>query len=234
MKWGKHVNKKLKVVLTLILLAALLSAYHFNHKSFETVYQPNQLIRLHIVANSDCTVDQELKRKIRDEIIHCFSPDLVNVPNIEAAREITRANLDRIKAIASREISAQGQNYPAEVQLGRFTFPTKHYGPFMLPAGEYESVQIIIGSGSGANWWCVLFPPLCFVDMPKAAAGIVPENINPGSIPPAPVEEVPVTGTAQEIYMPASESGREGAAAEDPIRVVFRFRIFDFYKNLFN
>lgn len=229
---GKYIKKNYMVIAIFTLMTTILFTYHLHYKKLETVYPSNQLIRLHIVANSDCSVDQELKRKIRDEIIRCFTPDLLGAQNIDAARRFTLANLDHIQAIASREIKAQGKNYPVNVQLGSFTFPTKHYGPFVLPAGEYESVQVIIGSGGGANWWCVLFPPLCFVDMPKMTVGTLPENINAAAAPPVPGEQASAAGITAES-LTTSEDASEAIAFEDQIRVDFRFKIVEIYKSLF-
>jgi len=219
-------NRKYKVIPAgLILLTAILFACNWNNKSQETIYPSNQLIRLHIVANSDCAVDQTLKRKVRDEIIRRISPDFLGTQNIDTAREIAQANLGKIKEIASREIMAEGKDYPVEVKFGSHTFPTKHYGPFVLPAGNYESVQVIIGSGGGANWWCVLFPPLCFVDMPRVAA--VDSGI-PAPIGPPTGEQLP------ENLAATSETGNTALSLDDHVRVEFRFRILDLLNSLFN
>jgi len=221
-------SRKYKVIpACLILITAILSACDWNNKTTETIYPPEHLIRLHIVANSDCAVDQALKRKVRDEIIRQISPDFLGAQNIDTAREIARADLSIIKEIASREIMAEGKDYPVDVKLGSFNFPTKHYGPFMLPAGNYESVQVIIGSGSGTNWWCVLFPPLCFVDMPRVTAV---DSGMPAPISPSTEEQLP------ENLAAASETGDTDTALsiDDHVRVEFRFRILDIINNFFS
>jgi len=228
-------SRKLTVILAGILLpAAILAAASSRQQAPEATYPPDHLIRLHIVANSDCAADQELKRKVRDEIIRCVAGEFLEADNIEKARSIARDNLSLIKEIASREVKAAGKDYPVEVELSDFTFPTKHYGPFVLPAGDYESVRVVIGNGGGANWWCVLFPPLCFVDMQKEATISRPDNNSPAPATAgqnfSAAGEQPA-GTAAEQYSPAAgEAGSAATPGEAIVKVEFRFRIFDFIK----
>lgn len=127
-------------------------------------------IRLHVLANSDSEDDQVLKCKVRDEIIHAMAPEFLASGDIDSARQTARDNLSRIESIAKNVIQEEGRDYPVTAQLDTYPFPTKHYGAFILPAGEYEAVRVVIGNGGGTNWWCVLFPPLCFVDMTRYAA----------------------------------------------------------------
>lgn len=226
-------NSKYKFIpLVLTILTALLFAYTWKNKTQDATYPSDQLIRLHIVANSDCVVDQELKRNVRDEIIRCISPEFLEAKNIFAAREIAAANLGKIKEITSREINAEGKDYSVDVTLDNYTFPTKHYGPFVLPAGDYESVQVVIGSGGGANWWCVLFPPLCFVDMPKGTTVDLPENFNSASSLTAPngsAQERTPAGAVSENLIVTQEPGSKAGAAENHVKVEFRFRILDLF-----
>jgi len=130
-------------------------------------YNQDNLIRFHVIANSDTPRDQALKRRVRDLIVQEMSPSFSKAKNIAEARKIARTNLAAIEDIAGKEVSAWGEDYKVKAVLGRYSFPTKSYGKFTLPAGEYEAVRVIIGQGAGANWWCVLFPPMCFVDVSK-------------------------------------------------------------------
>ncbi len=129
-----------------------------------------QLIRLHVLANSDHPEDQQLKFKVRDAIIAYLSPQLENLTTPEAARKIILEHQDELAAIARRVLVENGSDYPVNVQFGSFDFPVKSYGNFVLPAGNYEAVRILIGKAEGKNWWCVLFPPLCFIDITNATA----------------------------------------------------------------
>lgn len=222
-------------VFSILTVAALI--FSIQHKSPETVYASDNLIRLHVVANSDSAADQDLKRKVRDEIIRYTEPEFIIAENMDSARSIARANLDCIKEVAAREIKAQGRAYPVRVELDSFPFPTKHYGPFILPAGDYEAVKVTIGAGGGANWWCVLFPPLCFVDMSKLAESPRTEYDATGnnlSLPggkesdsKAPDLEVPKITPASAVETSS------GQVEEEVTTVEFRFRIIDFVRSFF-
>lgn len=127
----------------------------------------NEIIRFHVIANSDSDKDQELKLKVRDEVIKFLSPLLDKSSSIEESREILKENDEEVKKIAKKVIKENGYKYSVESQLSRENFPEKIYGNIILPQGEYEAYRILIGKSSGQNWWCVMFPPLCFVDVTK-------------------------------------------------------------------
>ena len=137
------------------------------------------LIRFHVIANSDSEKDQALKRKIRDLIVEEMTPAFAGINNLEEARTAVRLNLSRMEEIARAEIAREGFDYNVKAMLGRFWFPVKNYGDFTLPAGEYEAVRVVIGEGQGANWWCVLFPPVCFQDVSMVAENIAAEESQP-------------------------------------------------------
>jgi len=125
----------------------------------------SKLIRLHVIANSDSPEDQALKLRVRDNIIKALNSEFENVDDIERSRKLIKSNLKKIEDIARQEIIKSGKDYKVKAVYGKFPFPIKSYGYITLPAGEYEALRVIIGEGKGANWWCVLFPPLCFVDI---------------------------------------------------------------------
>jgi stage II sporulation protein R len=132
---------------------------------YADAYQKHELIRFHVIANSDSEMDQALKRKVRDLVVQQMTPEFAKAKNLTEARAVAKEHLAEIQAIAGKEVEAWGKSYPVTVQLGRFDFPVKSYGEITLSAGNYEAVRVVIGKGQGANWWCVLFPPLCFVDV---------------------------------------------------------------------
>jgi len=115
------------------------------------------IVRLHILANSDSTNDQALKLRVRDAILE-------HSRNNFTKKDEVATYLDEYKEIAQKVISDSGYNYNVEVEYGNFNFPTKEYNNLRLPAGPYDAVRIKIGNAKGQNWWCVMFPPLCFVD----------------------------------------------------------------------
>jgi len=136
--------------------------------NFVTIeYQPPPLIRLHILANSNSEQDQALKYIVRDHVISLMGEKFKESGSIEESREILLTSLDQLEEEARLTLKEAGSQDSVQAVYGKFEFPTKYYGSFSLPAGNYEALQLVIGNGKGANWWCVLFPPLCFVDAQK-------------------------------------------------------------------
>lgn len=159
-------NSKYKILLIslLIFIISISIVYTKSLENNNEAYK-NKLIRLHVVANSDSKEDQDLKFKVRDEIIAQMNKKLENSSSIDTTRKIVNENIDQIKYIAQKEIESNNKEYEVTVALDRFNFPTKSYGNFTLPAGEYQALKVVIGEGKGQNWWCVMFPPLCFIDI---------------------------------------------------------------------
>ena len=123
-----------------------------------------KLIRFHVIANSDSDEDQSLKLKVRDEVIEYLQPKLQNSSSIEESESIIRNEYNTLYNISKETILENGYNYDVKVGIEYSNFPTKQYSNVILPAGEYKALKIVIGEGEGKNWWCVMFPPLCFVD----------------------------------------------------------------------
>jgi len=162
-------NKVLSALLAGFILTVLIS----NYSDSVQADLASNLIRFHVVANSDSAEDQALKLKVRDRIINELKELFDNTDNINATKEQLQNQLDFVEEIARDEIKKSGKDYPVKAELGVFPFPTKVYGDVTLPAGHYEALRVVIGEGAGKNWWCVLFPPLCFVD---ATHGELPES----------------------------------------------------------
>lgn len=128
---------------------------------------PQDSIRLRILANSDGTQDQLVKRQIRDKIVEQMNQwvaELEDPQSLEQARTLIRKHLPELNTLVGAELEKRGIAYAFNVELGVVPFPTKMYGGTVYPAGDYEAVRITLGAGKGQNWWCVLFPPLCFID----------------------------------------------------------------------
>ncbi|MDP4176821.1 MAG: stage II sporulation protein R [Bacillota bacterium] len=126
-----------------------------------------KIIRFHVIANSDTDEDQALKLKVRDNVLAYITPKLKNSKSIEESRKILLKNDAEINKIAVSTVKNNGYKYTVKTQLSNENFPIKSYGNITLPQGNYEAYRIIIGSGEGHNWWCVMFPPLCFIDITK-------------------------------------------------------------------
>lgn len=125
---------------------------------------PEESIRLRILANSDRPADQLVKRVVRDEIVKAMNGWVSGPQTIEEARASIRENMSEIERIVANVLASRGFDYSFKAELGVVPFPTKMYGNQVYPAADYEALLITIGEGAGQNWWCVLFPPLCFID----------------------------------------------------------------------
>ena len=117
----------------------------------------SSLLRLHVLAHSDAAEEQSLKLEVRDAVLEYISPRLEEAQTVAQAREIIRAELDNIGLAAAD--AARGRK--VSVSLDRENYPTKAYEGFRLPAGNYESLRVVLGEGQGQNWWCIVFPPVC-------------------------------------------------------------------------
>ncbi|WP_078550339.1 stage II sporulation protein R [Litchfieldia alkalitelluris] len=131
---------------------------------------PDEAIRLRILANSDSEKDQKLKRIIRDEVNKEITTWVEDLTSIEDARELIKSRLDEIEEIVAEVLERENSPQDYNVDFGNVDFPTKLYGKFLYPAGQYEAILITLGEGNGSNWWCVLFPPLCFLDFSNGEA----------------------------------------------------------------
>jgi stage II sporulation protein R len=160
---------------------------------------PADALRLRIIANSDSAQDQELKRQVRDAVVVRVAQMLQSAKNANEARNIVDHHLPDLQKLAQNIVDQDGFRYHVKADVGRVPFPTKVYGNQVYPAGDYEALRLVIGQGKGANWWCVLFPPLCFVDIADGDA--VP---NTGGFPDLPPLET--------ITVPNADGGRTQVA----------------------
>lgn len=160
-------KKRFLIVFAVLLCASLAVAWRLSCVQDVQAYKYHNVIRFHVLANSDSPVDQAIKYQVRDVIVGSMAARFGEAADVEQARRITLENLDYIQQLAVEIVRAAGKDYPVTVEMGNFPFPAKTYHTnlynFTLPAGNYEAVRVVLGRGAGANWWCVLFPPLCFV-----------------------------------------------------------------------
>lgn len=131
---------------------------------------PNEAIRLRILADSDTEKDQAIKRKVRDAVNKEITVWVKDIASIEDARNVIKSKLPEIQAIAENVVETEGSSQSVKTEFDKVQFPTKLYGQFLYPAGQYEAILITLGEGQGANWWCVLYPPLCFLDFSNGEA----------------------------------------------------------------
>lgn len=162
MKRQKNKKRKLKIIcVSVCFMLCLISVLYCFSEYCQRQYSEN-VLRLHVIANSNSIEDQALKLKVRDVIGTVVSELACNADSAEETEKIVIENKDIIESAAEQIVKDEGYNYNVSVETGRFYFPTKYYNQSALPAGEYEAVRVVIGEGNGENWWCVLFPPLCF------------------------------------------------------------------------
>ncbi len=125
---------------------------------------PSESIRIRIIANSDTIRDQAIKRVIRDRLSTELTGWVASPSDLAAARVAIRSHLPEIEALVGSLLESRGFAYGYSVELSKVEFPDKMFGSRLYAAGEYEALRITLGNGEGQNWWCVLFPPLCFAD----------------------------------------------------------------------
>ena len=166
-------KRNLAIIYLLILtIGTIISLYIPKQETAQadTMVIPDEAIRLRILANSDREADQAVKRLIRDEVNKDITEWVAELTSLEEARKVITSHLDDIQATAERVVAEEGLDQSVQVDFGQAEFPTKLYGQYLYPAGDYEAVIITLGEGDGANWWCVLFPPLCFLDFSNGTA----------------------------------------------------------------
>ena len=162
--------KRLFIILFLLFFYILISAFFYVDAVSSDI--SNSVFRLHVIANSDSKEDQELKYKVRDKVLEYMNL-ISNCTSKEDVINLAKTHQEEFKNIAQNVIKENGYNYNVNIYIGKYDFPTKTYGDISFPAGNYDCLRIEIGESQGQNWWCVMFPPLCFVDV---TSGIVPED----------------------------------------------------------
>ena len=204
-------NSKIRMFLVLFLL---LFFYTFlcavSYVNAVSSHISDSVFRLHILANSNSEEDQNLKYLVRDEVISFLTKLTENVNSKKEVIQIVNKNLDQFQQIAEKVISENGYTYPVKISVGNFSFPTKQYGDISLPAGLYDALRIEIGAAEGQKWWCVMFPPLCFVDV---SSGVVTEE-------------------SKEIIKENLSDEEYSLITDDSNEVKFKFKIVEFFQNV--
>ena len=207
---NKSIFYRILLVLLLLIVFVCFSAYFYVTAVSSGI--SDSVFRLHVIANSDSKEDQDLKYIVRDNILTYINEISKNASTKEEVIEIARNNIDTIKQIAQETVYENGYNYSVNIKIGNFAFPTKQYGDISLPAGFYDALRVEIGSASGQNWWCVMFPPLCFVDV---SSGVVPEES----------KEVLQENLSYEEYNLLSEN-------QNNSDMNFKFKIVELFQNI--
>ena len=199
---------RILVILILLSIFILISAISYVDAVSNNI--ADSVFRLHVIANSDSKEDQELKLKVRDELLSYMNIISKDSTSKQEAMQIANEHKEEFIQIAEKVIKENGYNYKVNVQIGKADFPTKYYGDITLPAGTYDALKVQIGEAKGQNWWCVMFPPLCFVDV---STGIVPDN------------------SQQELKQSLDNEEYDLISKTDNNEISFKFKIVELFQN---
>ena len=178
-------KRDLFLCITCILLALLFSmSEERNAEEAMAARIAPEILRFLVLANSDSTEDQNLKLKVRTMLLNTIYEEMGENASLEETKIYVRSHKNRLEKKAETYMKTLGYDYPAHMELATTYFPTKTYGDMVFPCGNYEAVRVKIGEGKGRNWWCVLYPPLCFVDssyavVPDTSKEILRESLDP-------------------------------------------------------
>lgn len=200
--------KRLLLLLLLLFIYTFICA--FSYVSAVSTDIQDSVFRLHVIANSDSAEDQNLKYIVRDKVLEYINSISGNENSKEDVINLAKSNINEIQKIAENTINENGYNYSVKLNIGNFAFPTKTYGDISFPAGFYDALKIEIGEAKGQNWWCVMFPPLCFVDVTN---GVVPEES----------KEVIKENLSEEEYELLSQNSDD---------INFKFKIVEMFQNI--
>ncbi|NNU98214.1 stage II sporulation protein R [Geobacillus sp. DSP4a] len=212
--------------ITLLITGVLVHLYgqQTNAGANAVVAIPDEAIRLRILANSDADKDQQLKRKVRDAVNAQINGWVAELTSVDEAKRVIRSHLPEIEQTVARVLRQEQSSQSYHVQFGSVQFPTKVYGNYVYPAGTYDALLITLGEGKGANWWCVLFPPLCFLDFSNGDAVMMAANRSPaGTNEPVSAESVrsmeagaTQNSEAVEAEAEAMRSGEQAIEQDEP------------------
>ena len=215
----KNIGNRIYILASILVVILITSTFviikEVNKIEACTYDYKDKLIRFHVIANSDSDKDQKLKLKVRDEVISYLQPKLENSNSIEESEKIIKNEYKTLENISKKVISKNGYNYIVKVGLEYSNFPAKQYSSVVLPAGKYKALRIIIGEGKGKNWWCVMFPPLCFIDDQN---GIIDEKTD---------KKLKEVLTEEEYDLIMAKNKNEVKNLE------FKFKITEVFQNIF-
>lgn len=154
-------NWKKGMLILLIAVSVMPMKYYYENRKLQKDIA-EKILRFHVIANSDSSEDQALKLKVRDAVGLYMKDEMKDVKSLKEAEKTADANMDQIETIAQEVIKEEGKTYTVSAFRKQVVFPAKTYGNYSFPAGTYEAVEVVIGEGEGKNWWCVMYPNMCF------------------------------------------------------------------------
>ncbi|MDR0983641.1 MAG: stage II sporulation protein R [Ruminococcus sp.] len=197
--------KKLQIAM---LIGFILSIIATDFQSFAKSYNEIQtnVLRMHILANSDSEKDQSVKLKVRDEILKILSDIFSDCENEKDAEKSAKSNLKEIENLANRVLEENGFSYKAQAEVVNMPFDERNYGNWTMPAGDYNAVRITLGEAAGQNWWCLMYPALC----------------------------VPLAEGDDALDVDSSFDDGEKDILKNPKKYKFKFKIAEIFKSWFN
>lgn len=211
-----------RLIIIFVCFLSMLSLLCHHYENFLANDLSRFIIRFHVRANSDSSGDQLLKMKVKEEVVSYLNTELDHVNSLEEAEAIIKNKTDNITAVAKDVVLRNGYRYDVVSNFDYSVFPDKYYGDVKFPAGNYKSLIIEIGSGEGHNWWCVLYPPLCFID---ASTGYVPDDSK------ALIESS--VSTTEFHYMTTTDSDNSNNS-DGSADVTYKFKYLSFLNDLFH
>lgn len=165
--------KAIKWILSGVLFVIVLVGVCAGNIQANTQLDTSNLLRIHIRANSNEIVDQDIKYKIKDEFVQFLTPLVANCQTKQEAINMINSNASALEDIANKILSNNNFNYKSKVKITKENFPTRVYGEYTVPSGVYDSIIVELGTGTGDNWWCVVYPPLCFTNFTANSTSVV-------------------------------------------------------------
>ena len=202
--------KKFTLLVILLFIYIIASAISYTNAVCTDI--SSSVFRLHVVANSDSEDDQNLKYIVRDNVLAYMNSLTNDATNKFEIMSIVSKHLEDFKQIAQNTVYKNGYNYQISIEIGNFEFPTKTYGDVSFPPGFYDALRINIGEAKGQNWWCVMFPPLCFIDV---SSGVVPNDS----------KEILKSELTEEDYLLVTENTKETKIKFKIVELLQNFKI---------
>ena len=204
-------NSKIGIIIILSLLLFLYTTIcAFSYVEAVSHNISDSVFRLHVIANSNSDEDKSLKYKVRDSLIEYMNTICKDCTTKSEAINLVSIYKEDFRQIALQTIKNEGYEYDVNIEIGNFEFPTKQYGDISLPAGFYDALKVEIGKAEGRNWWCVMFPSLCFIDV---SSGIVPDESK---------EELKDSLSDEEYAIISNNSDN---------KIKFKFKLLEFFTN---
>lgn len=234
--WLRDLVKDTAIIFCILFMIAMMWESQKTDAAVAGGPIPQESIRLRILANSDNPDDQLVKREIRDAVVaemNGWVQELEDPQSLDQARTTIREHLPELNDLVGRELEKRGIHYDYNVELGIVPFPTKLYGGTVYPAGNYEALRITLGAGSGQNWWCVLFPPLCFIDAASGDAAAQPADAKAQSADAKGDAKGAVTTASAKVTDTAAAQA-SGKAVADASQPEVRFFLVDMLSGLWS